>query len=179
MRQLLTAAFKDTVDQIKADMAMMPLTRWNESVFRFIFSRAVTKRDPEITQFFECNRIDLVLHRKSERAFVEFKFYIHSPRCDLLSGAERGMKGGAGNKNFGEFKKCVRALKRRPNAHGVLKLVALFYSDPATRAKYDAYYGDSSVVERQLRIRRLVSITPFPLDDSGSICNARLYEVGP
>jgi len=177
MRQLLNTAFEDTVDQIKADMAMMPLTRWDESVFRFMFSRAVTKRDPDITQFFECHRIDLVLRRKSARAFVEFKFYIHSPRYDELDGTTWGMKGGAGDKNFGEFEKCVRTLRERPVPPTVLKLVALFYSDPATGKKYEAYYGDSSGVERKLRIHPLVSIGPFSSKGSEGIRNARLYQV--
>jgi hypothetical protein len=69
MRKLLITAFEDAVAQIKAD-AMMPLTRWNESVFRFFYSRAVATRAPDVTQFFECDRIDLVLHRKSERAWL-------------------------------------------------------------------------------------------------------------
>ena len=38
----------------------MPLTRWNESVFRFMYSRAVATRAPDIAQYFECDRIDLV-----------------------------------------------------------------------------------------------------------------------
>ena len=77
MRQLLITAFEDAVAQFRADEKLMPLARWNEFVFRFIYSRAIAKREPDVTQFVECSRIDLVLHRKSERAFVEFKFYTH------------------------------------------------------------------------------------------------------
>ena len=108
---------------------------------------------------------------------MEFKFYIHSPRYDELDGTPEGMKGGAGKKNFGEFKDCVRTLRQRHKAHGVLKLVALFYSDPATGTGYDAYYGESSDFEGKLRIDRLVSIGPFTPRGSEGICNARLYEV--
>lgn len=68
--------------------------------------------------------------------------------------------------------------RNRPVPPGGLKLVALFYSDPATGKEYDDYYGDNSVVEHKLRIDRLVSITPFSCDGSEGICNARLYEVG-
>ena len=93
MRQLLITAFEDAVAQFKAEVALMPLTRWNESVFRFKYSRAVATREPNITQFVECTRIDLVLHHDSERAFVEFKFYTHSAAYDVLCGIKTGMKG--------------------------------------------------------------------------------------
>ncbi len=180
MHQLLITAFGDAVAQIKADVGLMPLTRWNESVFRFIYSLAVATREPDVTQFVECNRIDLVLHRKSERAFVEFKFYIHSTAHDALSGIKRGMKGCPSPANRQEFENCVETLRRRSVAPEVLKLVALFYADPVgtTEKTYEAYYGDSSGVDDELKIRRLVSIGPFLSSGSESICNAKLYEVG-
>jgi hypothetical protein len=179
MRQLLIKAFKDTAEQIKADLAMMPLERWSESVFRFIYSRAVAKLEPDVTHFVECSRIDLVLHRKRERAFVEFKFYLHAHRYDPLCGNKIGWKGGPGRKNYREFKKCVQTLRRRYRGSKVLRLVALFYSDPVdTRRKtFDAYFGDKSGVKRKLKIRRLDSISPFASNGSESTCNVRLYEV--
>lgn len=180
MRELLITAFEDTVAQIKVDAAMMPLTRWSEAVFRFVYSRAIARRAPDVTQFFECDRIDLVLHRASERAFVEFKFYMYSTAYDPLSGIKNGMKGGPSPKNRREFEKSVEALRRRSVPPEVLKLVALFYCDPisTTGRTFDAYYGDSSGVERELKIRLLVSIGPFSSEGSECICNARLYDVG-
>lgn len=180
MRQLLITAFEDAVDQVKADMALMPLPRWHEFVFRFIYPRAVATREPHVKQFFECSEIDLVLHRKSEKAFVEFKFYTHRPQHDPSSGIKTGMKGGPSRKNRQEFEKCVENLRRRSVAPEVLKFVALLYADPVSTTKkiYETYYGDNSGVEDELKIRRLASIGPFLSSDSESICNARLYEVG-
>jgi hypothetical protein len=180
MRQLLITAFEDAVTQTKADLKLMPLTRWNESVFRFLYSRAVTTRAPDVTQFFECNKIDLVLHRKSEGAFIEFKFYIHSPAYDALTGKKIDMKSFASPQNFREFKNSVGILRQRPAPPEILKLVALFYSDPCDprRKTYNACYGDSSGVERELNICRLISIGPFSPEGSDTICSARLYEVG-
>jgi hypothetical protein len=180
MRQLLISAFEDAVAQIKAEVALMPLTRWNESVLRFMYSGAVARLGQDVTQFVECSKIDLVFHRKSERAFVEFKFYTHSTKYDALSGIETGMKGYPSSKNRREFQRCVETLRRRPvDSYKVLKLVALFYADPVnTNKKYDTDYGDSSGVEHRLKICPLVKIESFLSSDPQNSCNARLYEVG-
>lgn len=180
MRQLLITAFKDALDQIKAEVAFMPLTRLNESVFRFMYSRAVATRERDVTHFVECSKIDLVLHSKGKRAFVEFKFYTHSTAYDPLSGIKTRMKGFPSAKNRQEFERCVETLRGRSVPPEVLKLVALFYADPVSTTKktYESYYGDSSGVEDELNIRRLVSIPPFLSNGAQSNCNARLYEVG-
>ena len=86
MRQLLINAFKQTVGQIEQDLPQTPLDLWNESVFRFQYSLAITNQNGGVKQFAECQRIDLVLHHESERAFVEFKFYIRAARHDLFTG---------------------------------------------------------------------------------------------
>ncbi len=179
MRHLLIKAFEGAVTQVRAEELQMPLPRWNESLFRFMYSRTVTRLEPEVSQFIECSRVDLVLHRGSERAFLEFKFYTHSVAYDALSGMKLGMKGYPSRKNCQEFKKCVDALRRRPVPPEVLKFVALFYADPVTptRKTYETCYGDASDVEGKLGIRRLTSIGPFTLTDSHCICSARLYEV--
>jgi hypothetical protein len=185
MRQLLITAFKDAVNQIKADAVFMPLARWNESIFRFIFSRAIAiaNLEQDVTQFFECSRIDLVLQRESERAFVEFKFYAHLTKHDEWSGEETGKKGYPSLKNIGEFAASVAKLRERsqgtPGIPEPLKLVALFYADPVgTKGlTYDECYGDGSDVDDKLNIHRLVSIGPFPIN--GADCCARLFEVEP
>jgi len=180
MHQLLTAAFQETVTQFKAEEVLMPLARWNESVFRFLYSRAIATLEPDVTQLVECSRIDLVLYRRSERAFVEFKFYIHSVAYDSVTGEKLGKKGYPSLKNRREFENCVKALRQRLVPPEVLKLVALFYADPVpgTRNTFDMCYGNRSGIENELKIRRLVSIGPFLANDSQSSCNARLYEVG-
>jgi hypothetical protein len=180
MRQLLIKAFEKTVDQFKAEEVSMPLARWNESVFRFFYSRAVAALEGDVTQLTECMRIDLVLHRRSERAFVEFKFYTHSVRYDSITGRKLGKKGYPSLKNRREFENCVKTLRQQSVRPEVLKLVVLFYADPvAARQKtYEICYGNNSGIEDELKIRRLISIGPFSSNDSQSICNARLYEVG-
>jgi hypothetical protein len=167
MRQLLIQAFKDAVDQIGTDMVRMPITRWNESVFRFIYSRAITKLQKDVKQFFECERIDLVLRHESEGAFVEFKFYIHSPKYDALYGNVCGRKGYPSDKNVSEFKKCVKELRKRDTPQNFLKLVALFYADPVRTngRKYDGDYGDRSAIEHKLKLHRLASCGLFELPD--------------
>jgi hypothetical protein len=183
MRQLLITAFKDAVNQIEADGVLMPLARWNESIFRFIFSRAIANLEPDVRQFFECSKIDLVLHRKSERAFVEFKFYAHLTKHDEWSGKKTGKKGYASPKNIREFEASVAKLRVRSQSNleipEPLKLLALFYADPVgTKGlAYDKCYGDGSDVDDRLNIHRLVSIGTFPLN--GADCCARLFEVEP
>lgn len=183
MRQLVITAFKDAVAQIESDMALMPIARWNESVFRFMYSRAVTQtasdRVLDVRQFFECERVDLVLHHQSERAFVEFKFCIHSPKYKASLGESCGWKGYPSDKNLSEFTKCVRNLRERSVSPDALKLVALFYADPInTKAKkYEDYYGDRRRIGRELRIRELASIGPFSPNGLEN-CKARLYEIG-
>ncbi len=182
MRELLTKAFEDAVARFKADEALMPLSRWSESLFRFVYSRAVAERAPDVSQFFECNQIDLVLHRGSMRALMEFKFYVHPIRYDEWSGIDLGWKGGPSEQNRQEFVGSLGKLRRRcaPSRDlTVLKLLALVYADPVTakRRSYDTYYGNTSRDKAELNIWPLVSIGPFGLESS-TTCHARLYEVG-
>jgi hypothetical protein len=180
MRLLLIAAFEDAVAQIRAEEARMPLDRWNESVFRFFYSRAIAALEPDVPQLVECDRIDLVLHRGSERAFIEFKFYTHSIRYDPITGERTGMKGFPGRKNQREYRKCVETLRQRSISPDGLKVVALFYADPlaAAHKTYEESYGDDSGNEDELKISRLASIGPFRSHDLQNNCYARLYEVG-
>jgi hypothetical protein len=189
MRHIVVEAWKDTVARIEADLREMPLSRWNESVLRFFYSRALTERAPDVRQEFECGRIDLVLCRncrKRKLVYVEFKFYVHARHDPLICGKEN-RKGGPGQGNFKEFEKAIETLRKRsvpPGVLKVLKIVALFYCDPASTASkttYDRWFGDRSKVESKLRkrIRPLCSIRPFRLRCNGSesVCHARLWEV--
>lgn len=131
MRQLLITAFEDAVAQIRVEGVRMPLTRWNESVFRFMYSRAIAMRERDVTQRVERSRIDLVFHRKSERAFAEFKFYTHSVAYNAVTGAQMGRKGYPSPANRREFENCAETRRRRSAPPEALKLAALFYADPA------------------------------------------------
>jgi len=180
MRLLLIAAFEDAINQIRTEEAQTPLDRWNESVFRFLYCRAIAALEPDVRQLVESDRIDLVLHRGSERAFIEFKFYTHSIRYDPITGERTGMKGFPGLQNCLEFKESVKTLRQRPISPEGLKVVGLFFADPFAAAgkTYEAYYGNDSGINDELKMSRLASIGPFPSHDLQNTCNARLYEVG-
>ena len=180
MRLLLIAAFEDAVTLVRAAEKRMPLDRWNESVFRFFYSRAIASLEPDVRQLVECERIDLVVHRGSERALIEFKFYTHSIRYDPMTGSRVRRKGFPSLKNRREFKNCVETLRQRTAPPDVLKVVALFYADPVAAAKktYEECYGDDSGIEDELKIGRLATVGPFPSHDAQNICSARLFEVG-
>jgi len=190
MRELLITAFEDTVANFKAEAALMPLSRWSEAVFKFLYARAVAEREPDVSQFFECSdpsfrprdRIDLVLHRNNQRVLLEFKFYVHAKKYDPWSGEDIGWKGGPGTENRGEFVGAVRKLRERsvPSGLNCSKVLALFYADPlaTNRESYESYYGDTERDRNELDIRPLVSIGPFGLEGQTTLCHARLYEVG-
>jgi hypothetical protein len=55
---------------------------------------------PDVCQFVECDRIDLVLHGAEEKVFVEFKFYLHPRKFNPYTGKWSGFKGGPGLKNL-------------------------------------------------------------------------------
>jgi hypothetical protein len=180
MRHLIIKTFRKSVDQVRESFREMPLELWNEAVFRFIYSQTLKGLEGGVKQFAECHRIDLVVHHKSERAVLEFKFYGRPARHDL-EGKKRGFKGGPSSKNCGEFKKSVEKL-RGCAASNALKTVALFYSDPVSstgrkRMTFESCYGKGSDVEGRLRIRQLVSIGWFLFD--GSPCRAKMFEVLP
>jgi hypothetical protein len=180
MRRLLTKAFKNAVTQFKAEEALTPLGRWNEFVFRFYYSKALTALDADFEQWFEVNRIDLVVRRKNDLAFIEFKFYLHSARYYWLQGVSKGMKSYPSLKNLMEFEKSVDTLRRQPDSSAVPKFVALFYADPKDSPKnkrYEHYYGHDSGIEERLKLRRPISIGPFPTTDSKTDCYAKMYEL--
>lgn len=113
MDELIRSVFAKVTAFMPTELVLMPLSRWNESVFRYFFCRFLAEEDPRVTQFVECGKIDLVLRRDSELAFIEFKFYLHPRRYDPYSGEHIGYKGGPGAKNLGELRKCVDDLNAR------------------------------------------------------------------
>src|SRR5208282_3472565 len=100
MERVVQGAFRSAFEHLRAEVAVMPLSRWNESVFRYWFCRSVATGNPDVEQFVECDKIDLVLSRGNARAFVEFKFYRHPQRFDPYSGNICGFKGGPDPKNL-------------------------------------------------------------------------------
>ncbi len=179
MDELVGSAFDVAMSRLKSELELMPLERWNESVFRYFFCRALTETHPDVSQFVECDRIDLVLCDGLARGFVEFKFYLRPSRFDPYSGAALGFKGGPGSKNLGEFRACVDLLHRRRSEVGLSKYVVLVYADPAgsgvdTRryaTDYDAYEHTTSGVTMEV----LRTIGPVVCRESS--LSGRLYAI--
>lgn len=79
MNRIAQTAFRSTVEFLRSEVELMPLDRWNESVFRYQFCRFIAAAHPQVEQFVECDRIDLVLRRPPLVAFIEFKLVYADP----------------------------------------------------------------------------------------------------
>lgn len=130
-RAMVRQAFRDTLARVADEVAVMPLERWNESVFRYAFCRSIAAVRPEAHQFVESDRIDLVLRTEEGPAFIEFKFYLRRRRIDAYTGEIRGHRGGPSAQNLREFRRCVEQLHTRPSVPSLSKFIVLVYSDPA------------------------------------------------
>lgn len=172
--------FRNTVDVLQSELEVMPLDRWTESVFRYFFCRFLATQHPDIEQFPECGKIDLVLQRSVARAFIEFKFYRHAPRYDPYNGRQRGFKGGPGGKNLGEFEACVELLHERPSSPTLSKYIVLSYGDPADETRpslrYARQYDEYRHSREGVGLRLLESRGPFTAGNA--VVRAQLYEVG-
>src|SRR5512145_1037619 len=124
------SAFGRTMAEMPRELTAMPIDFWNESVFRFFFCRSLLKSHADVTQLVECDRIDLVLRRGDEAAFVELKFYVRAPRFHAYTGKRLGFKGGPSAQNVLEFERCVSVLRTRASAPGLSKFIVLVYIDP-------------------------------------------------
>lgn len=94
MKDVILAAFHNTVNFLGLEVKVMPLNRWNESILRYFFCRYIATSYSDIKQYIECSHIDLVLRQESLIAFIEFKFYIHPLRFEPYSESVQGYKGG-------------------------------------------------------------------------------------
>lgn len=179
MDEILGPAFRETVRFLPTELQLMPLARWNESVFRYVFCRCLAQVHPEVDQFVECSKIDLVLRSGREQAFVEFKFYLRPQRFDPYDGRMLGYKGGPSAKNLAEFQACVDYLHSRRSVEGLSKYVVLAYADPsdARRAdhRYATYYDDYRHTAGGVTLRLLDSGGPIEAGDA--LLQAKLYAV--
>lgn len=180
MNEVVQAAFRRMVEFLPSEFAVMPLNRWNESVMRYSFCRFLAMDHPEVEQFVECGKIDLVLGRQSLRAFVEFKFYGHPVRFDPYDGKDCGFKGGPGRKNLEEFQACVDQLHERRSPPSVSKYVVLIYADPTdgrrSDCRYSRYYDEYRHPRDEVALRLLESGGPIATKEG--IVKARLFQVG-
>ncbi len=180
LESVVRNAFLGALNHLHSEAAVMPLSRWNESVLRYYFCRCIATAHNEVEQLVECARIDLVLSRESQRAFVEFKFYRHAQRFDPYDGAVCGQKGGPSRKNLSEFQGCVDQLNERSSIDGLEKYVVLVYADPTDENpdkrrfsdNYDAYRHPRPEVD----LRLLEASEPFATGDE--VVQGRLFAVG-
>lgn len=159
------------------EIGSMPLSRWNESVFRYFFCQRLAASHPDVTQFVECDHVDLVLHGLTEKAFIEFKFYLRQQKFDPYSGSAVGFKGGPGSQNLGEFRKCVSQLHGRTSVSGLSKYVALVYADREGTAReklYSAHYDDYRHTDESITLELLES---KPIRFGGEQIGAKLFTV--
>jgi hypothetical protein len=99
----------ETWAQFSDELTDTPLPHFSESVFRFMFVRTLLRRYQEVRCETEWNRIDLMFIDSQGPSVIEFKFYVHNRHRDL-QGVCRHWKGGAGDRNFREFCKCIKDL---------------------------------------------------------------------
>lgn len=179
MNEVVLSALRETFDFVQSEAKLMPLGRWNESVFRYFFCRALAESHPDVAQLVECDRIDLVLRRGPESAFIEFKFYLHPQRFDPYEGSSLGFKGGPSPKNLREFQSCLDQLHARQSLDTLSKYVVLVYGDPCTEgstaARYSHSYDDYRHLTEGVLLRRLEALGPIEVDDH--VLHAHLYEV--
>jgi hypothetical protein len=162
---VVRSAFSSTLAFLPEELARMPLSRWSEPVFRYLFCRSLADAYPCVKQLVECGRIDLVLHGGEEKAFVEFKFYLRPRRYDPYTGRLLGFKGGPGAQNLREFRRCVNDLSRRRSVPGLSKYVVLAYADPSNggspRNRYSDDYDDYLHPDEDVALEVLQSRGPI------------------
>ena len=180
MNEVVQVGFRGIVRALEAEPRAMLLSRWNESVLRYHFCRAIAAVHPEVEQFVECDRLDLVLVQAPLRGFIEFKFYARPLRFDAYGRGQRGFKGGPSQKNLGEFEACIDQLHARESVPGLSKYIVLVYADPKgdsrPRLTYAKHYDDYKHPRDEFRIRLMEASPEIPATDV--VVRAKLYEVG-
>jgi hypothetical protein len=179
MNKVVQTAFRNTVEFLRSEVELMPLSRWNESVLRYYFCRFLAATYPQVEQYVECDKIDLVLRQPPQVAFIEFKFYRHPRRYDPYDARPRGYKGGPGRKNMGEFQACIDQLYERPSAPNLSKYVILVYADPTDgsrpNCRFSHYYDDYHHLRDGVSLRRIECSAP--IETTEALVRAQLYEV--
>ncbi|MFJ1541690.1 hypothetical protein ACIODS_24395 [Micromonospora chalcea] len=177
---VVRSTFLRTIAFMPDELRRAPLSCWNESVFRYSFCRHLPGVDEGVQPFVECERIDLVLYRGDEKAFVEFKFYVHPRRFDPYTGVSSGFKGGPSPKNLHEFQRCVQQLHDRKSVPGLSKYIVLAYADPLSGStpgqRYSDYYDDYRHSDKGVALNLHGSASPIEID--GEVIQAKLFTVG-
>lgn len=88
----------------------VPLSLFDERVFRWLFIRAALRLHPDLTMQIEWNRVDLLLQDGGDNHLVEFKFWCMPRHHGHLNKSEGRRKGGPGTQNLREFWNDVEKL---------------------------------------------------------------------
>lgn len=167
MDGVIRSTFLRTIEFMNDELRRAPLASWNESVFRYFFCRHLPGVDEGVKPFVECERIDLVVHRAEEKAFVEFKFYVHPQRFDPYTGGSSGFKGGPSLQNLREFQRCVDQLHDRKSVPRLSKYIVLAYADPLGGSmpgkRYSDYYDDYRHSNEKVALDVQESAEPFDI----------------
>ncbi|WP_374538983.1 hypothetical protein [Micromonospora aurantiaca (nom. illeg.)] len=164
---VVRSTFLRTIEFMPGELRRASLASWNESVFRYFFCRQLPGVDEGVQPFVECERIDLVVHRGEEKAFVEFKFYVHPQRFDPYTGVSSGFKGGPSPQNLHEFQRCVQQLHDRKSVPGLSKYIVLAYADPVVAGppgkRYSDYYDDYRHSDENIALDVQEPVGPFDI----------------
>lgn len=161
----------DTWKQFSTELVETPLPHFNESVFRFLFVRSLLRKYPNARCETEWKRCDLLFFDSIGPTVVEFKFYVHNYHRSL-SGKTQYRKGGAGEKNFDEFCRCVEKLSALDSqkwgkdygSHIKNRFLILAYADAEEhdgRKSYGAWYDSLSLPDRITNSTEVVGLAQF------------------
>ena len=117
----LKVAFNSAWAELATNHKPETIRHVNESVFRYFVIKELLKGKHAFEIEDEWNRIDLLLRTKEKQAAIEFKFYDSRP-FNSISGTCK-YKGGASDKNYGEFVHAINRLRyiHETNWHSIQK----------------------------------------------------------
>jgi hypothetical protein len=159
--------------QFKNESAAIDVELFDESVFRFLFLRALKQIDNTVDCRTEWRgRVDLYVEHREQNAAVEFKFYVYRFHYDR-KGKPGHRKGGPGTKNAGEFKKCLKKLAKLKSSQSdeideidKKYLIAVYQKDKLRDGNrcYEEYYAKisgSKIVPRGCKVKREYALKSF------------------
>jgi hypothetical protein len=102
-QSLVQTILHATWNDLQRENEGVPLSLFDESVFRWLFIRAALRLRPDLTMQIEWKQIDLLIQDGDDNHLVEFKFWC-MPRHHYHLDKTRGpKKGGPGKQNLREF----------------------------------------------------------------------------
>ena len=177
---------------IKSESQRTPLVHWNESVFRFMFVRALLSEYPHVRCDVEWRRYDLLIHDIDGPSLLEFKFYVRPWLIDLR-GKRIRPKGGPSKQNFREFCECIeklalvddapwRTTDDVPIAHRFIILAYADSVDMVDRRSYSYWYDEINLpvsTQEKARLVRLLTLNKLHCPVAESHYKCALLEVIP